>query len=252
MESKFVNFKSIIISTLLLASINLLVAENAHAVNSKQIVMGFHQPIGNPIGDWLSTLYTEAFRRIGYKMIRKTYPSKRLTTLLNKGKIDGELGRVYSYGNNNSNIRRVNIPHWKSKFNAYATNQKIVLNGWQSLQNTDLRVEYPRGIKICELMLPRYVKAENLSTIERAEQGLKKLLVNRTDIFIYTENAVEELQKKPQFKYSGLQKVGLMEKVTAHAYLHEKHHHLLPALEKSLKKMKEEGLFLKYKNRFSK
>jgi hypothetical protein len=38
-----------------------------------------------------------------------------------------------------------------------------------------------------------------------------------------------------------------MESFTAHAFLHKKHKELVPKLSKSLKEMKQEGLFGKYR-----
>lgn len=55
----------------------------------KEITMGFLQPKGHPVMEWLTLQYTEAFSRMGIKMKSKYYPAKRLSVMSNSGLVDG-------------------------------------------------------------------------------------------------------------------------------------------------------------------
>ena len=50
-----------------------------------------------------------------------------------------------------------------------------------------------------------------------------------------------------EFRNSKLRVAGVMDKFTAHAFLHKKHKALVPQLSNILKEMKKEGLFEKYR-----
>jgi hypothetical protein len=202
----------------------------------------------NPEGIFLNLVYTEAFKRLGMTFNYEQYPSKRASMMSDLGKADGELSRIYSYNETHPNVIRVEEPHWQSGFLAVATDPFIKLDGWASLAKTAYKVTYKRGIKGCENNLPNVVRPENLERVETNAQGLKKLLSGWTDLFIASEiDIVSDLQSD-EFRHSGLQIVGVMEKFTSHAFLHKKHKELAPKLAAVLKRMKQEGLVEGYWN----
>ncbi|MCP4374096.1 MAG: amino acid ABC transporter substrate-binding protein, partial [Deltaproteobacteria bacterium] len=145
------------------------------------------------------------------------------------------------------NVIRVEESHYTSGFIALATNPLIQLNGWKSLENTGYLVEYVRGSKISETNLPKYVKPHNLSAITSINQGVKRLILGRTDVFIDAESGLSSILRSDNVEKSGIQIVGVLHKHTAHAFLHKKHKDLEPKLSSVLKKMKKEGLLNKYR-----
>ena len=74
------------------------------------------------------------------------------------------------------------------------------------------------------------------------------MISKRVDVYIDSENMIISILESADFKSSNLYIVGVMEKFTAHAYLHKKNKDLVPKLSAILKDMKKEGLFEKYRS----
>ena len=203
----------------------------------------------SPTGKFLDLVYTEAFKRLGKTFIYKEFPAKRSSYMLNLKIADGELSRIYSFNDAHPNAIRVEEPHWESQFIAVAADPSIHLNGWESLRGTDYRVDYKRGIKGCEVNLPKVVPPENLEVVNEVYQGLGKILAGRTDIFVGAEWNIVSLLESAKFKNSKLRRVGVMEIFTAHMFLLKKHKELTLKLSDVLKDMKREGFFEKYREK---
>jgi len=195
----------------------------------------------------LNLIYTEAFRRMGMIFVYKKYPAARCSAMSDAGKVDGELSRIYSYGEAHPNVIRVEEHHWRSGFIAVAAAPSIHLDGWESLKGSGYRVNYTRGIKGCEINLPKVVRPENLEKVNSVFQGYKKLLKGRAHIYVGAEFNIMRILESDDFRHSKLRIAGVMEKFTAHVFLHNKHKALVPQLSNILKEMKKEGLFETYR-----
>lgn len=201
-------------------------------------------------GRWLSLIYTEAFRRLGYDFQYDSYPGARAPIMAENGDADGEIHRAADYSAITKNLIRVEEPSFSASYGAYAVRPGINLNGWGSLKHTDYKVEYRRGAKLPEAALTEIVKPENLTVITTTEQGLKKLISGRTDIYVDTVYVVIETQrrlKSTDFAASKVYQAGIMVKVNSYVYMHKKHSALVPKIAKVLREMKQEGLIEHYK-----
>ena len=167
--------------------------------------------------------------------------------MLDKGLVDGDTARTYSFGGSYSNVIRVEEPVGWSRFIAYAVDPKISLNGWESLKGTSYRVDYGRGAQICEARLPKVVNQERLSSVVRWPQGLNKLQAGYTDILIAVEDDMLPLLKKDEFKDFNIREAGVMEQIVAYPYFHKKHRDLVPRVAAVLKAISEEGLLEAYR-----
>jgi hypothetical protein len=196
-------------------------------------------------GRWLDLIYTEVFRRLGYGFQYKGYPGGRAPVMAEKGEVDGEIHRGGDYDKIAKNLIKVNEPSFSLSYAAYAVKPGIVLNGWGSLQNTDYTVEYRRGAKVAETGLSAIVKPGKLSHIATPEQGLKKLILGRTDIYVDQEAVVTETLRK--LAPSSVYQAGIMYTGNSHVYLHKRHATLAPKIAAVLKEMKREGLIKQYK-----
>ncbi len=196
-------------------------------------------------GKWTKLIYTEAFERIGKKLVYKHYPAKRCTLMSEKGRAGGELARVHDY--RTDSLVRIEESPFSIRLAAVAVDSSIKLDGWESLRETDYKVECIRGFQRLHDNLKGIVTSQNLSEITTISQGLKKLAIGRTDIFIDLEGRIVKALKSDEFKNSGIKMIGIMEEKIVHAYLHKKHRASVPKLSEVLKKMKEEGLIEKYK-----
>jgi hypothetical protein len=202
-----------------------------------------------PIQQWFIKIYTEALSRMNITLFYRVLPPKRASLYSDQGMLDGELSRVYDYNNEFKNLIRVEEHHLLSVFSAFGTDPTITLNGWQSLKNTNYYVDYRRGIKKCAENLTAIIPSKRLSETHSIQSGVVKLLAGRTDIFIDSEDGVfdylktEELQRMSRERGIDIYKVGIMETVTSHFWLHKKHRDLAPRLSVILSDMKREGLF---------
>lgn len=200
-------------------------------------------------GKWLNLVFTEVFDRLGYKLQYDGYPAARASAMSDAGKVDGEISRVFEYQMGHPNLIRVDELLYSTNFVAFAVKPGIVLHGWKSLQNTTYRVDYRRGVKLSESELNLVVASEHLSNVTTAEQGLKKLIAGRTDLFVDVEFTIVEAIKvldPDKFDVSTLYQAGIMQEVDAYAYLHKKHAALVPKVAEVLKALKQEGLFEYY------
>jgi hypothetical protein len=209
----------------------------------KIVLVGSEGTKASFTGKWLNLIYTEVFRRLGYELEYKGYPNERANVMAETGVVDGEIQRAASYQKISKNLLRVEEPSFSGHVAAYAATPGVVLDGWESLKNTNYRVEYRRGSKLPQTVLPKVVRPEKLSTISTVEQGLKKLIAGRTDIFIEQELVVD----KAEIDYSSLYQAGIVYTGNSYLYMHKRHAALLPKIAEVLKNMKQEGVVERYK-----
>lgn len=198
---------------------------------------------------WMALIYNEAFKRLGIPVRLDYYPLARRVALVEEGLVDGEASRVYSYGNNRPNLVRVEESVVDLGFSLYTANPALRLERIEDLRSTNYIVEYRRGILICETTLKASVAAERLSDVLTQQQGLKKLLAGRTDLYCDIDVYVLQELQSPEFKgVTTVRKViGIGKAVPTYPYLNKKHAELAPRLAAVLKQMKAEGLIEAYR-----
>ncbi len=200
-------------------------------------------------GMFLNMVYTEAFKRLGSTFEYQKYPPIRCIVLSDAGEVDGEITRADRYGETHPNVIRVEEHHYISGFLALSMDESLSLNGWESLRNTDYLVNYRRGVKGAESHVLNVVKPENIEIVNTIPSGLRKLITGRCDVYVESESELIPFLTSDAFRHSGIRIAGVMQRYTAHAYLHKKNQELVPQLEKVLKAMKAEGLFEQYRER---
>jgi len=222
----------------------------------KTITLGGSLNLKNSFyGRWSHLIYSEAFERLGYKFVYKGYPTARLAVESKIGRIDGEINRVASYAELRPNLIRVEESHFSTRNIAFASRPGIKVDNWHSLLNTNYKVEYRRGSKIYEKYLTKYVSAENLSDITSSEQGLKRLLLGRIDIFTELDHPAREILESLDpllYPIAHIYQAGVLGSYPSYVYLHTHHQKLAQQLSVTLIKMKQEGLIEKYKSRLMK
>ena len=199
-------------------------------------------------GKWQERVYTEAFRRMGYDFECKRLPAARSSQMSDSGAVDGEIQRVPGYGKAHPNLIRVEEYGHTIYWVAMALKPGIFIEQWSSLKDTPYRVAYRRGILLSKKNLSNVVTPDKLSVSDTITSALKMLQTERIDLFVGVKYLAEEaIGSNPDFKNAGFYVAGTLAKVNLHAYLHKKHANLVPILSKTLKEMKEEGLFKQYK-----
>jgi len=217
--------------------------------SSDKVVLkvAFTLPPDHHLSKFFTLVYTEAFSRMDIDFQIEHLPPERASEYSDQGLVDGEINRVYSYNETNSNLIRVEEPHMYIRFSAFSTDPELQLYGWESLKNTEYRVEYRLGVKKSELMLPQYVSEDNLIIGYAVEDAIQHLMDNKTDLYVDVENTVEGYLHSTSFnKDIEIFNSGMMEETTGHAFLHKKNSDLVPKLSDTIRDMKSEGLFDQY------
>lgn len=214
---------------------------------ARTIVMVSSDDMARATGRRLSLIYTEAFRRLGYTLVYRSYPAKRSSAMSDAGEVDGEMHRYAGYGEHHPNMVRVETAHFTATYSAYANRPLALGDGWAGLAPTSYRVEYRAGAAFSADMLPAVVEQSRLTAAYSAPLGLRKLMHNRTDIYVDAEPVVDQLLAQPEFAHTGIRRIAVMETAGMHAFLYKTHRALAVRLASTLADMKREGLLEKYR-----
>lgn len=224
------------------------VEETSKSSDGKKIKMVFTQGKNEYTGRWTYLVFTEAFRRLGKELVFETCPPKRCSFWADEGKVDGELGRIYSYAESHPNLVRVEEPVTSIYWTAFTVNPEIRINGWESLRGTHYKVEYRWGLSKAKNKLDEIVQEKNLSHVNNANLGLKKLLAGRSEIYVDIEGNVQKYLAREEFKEAKILNAGILEEETIHVYLHKKNKAYAQPLSDILKQMRHDGFFEAYEN----
>jgi hypothetical protein len=199
---------------------------------------------------WVTKIYGEAFKRLGIPFRLDNYTLARRAALVEEGAADGETSRIYSYGDNKPYLVRVEESLIDFGFSFYTANPKVRVERFEDLRATNYLVEFRRGILLCENTVRQFVPAERTSDVTTQEQGLKKLLAGRTDLYCDIDVYVLQELQSPELNDSAkkVRKViGIGKSVSTYPFLHKRHADLAPRLAAVLKQMKAEGLIEAYR-----
>lgn len=197
-------------------------------------------------------IYTEAFRRLGIPFRMEYYTLARGATLVEQGLADAEFSRVLEYGADKPYLVRVEESVVDLGFSLYAVSPDVKLDHLDDLRATRYLVEYRRGLLLCENTLKALVPSDRLSDVPTREQGLKKLMAGRTDLYCEIDVYVQQELRSPELKeLANADKVhklvSLGKVVPTYPFLNKKHADLAPRLAAVLKQMKTEGLIEAYR-----
>ena len=217
----------------------------------KTFRMAINRPEDSPLYKWVDMIYSEVFQRMNIELVLDSYPLNRASVEINSGNIDGEPARIYNYGDSFKNIIRVEEEVFDLTVMAYSTDPYIIFNnGWESLSGTKLRIEYPRGMKICENNLPKFVAEEYLSAVSETSQGLRRLDADRIDIYVDDRNSAIPIINDPSYDLQGqIYQAGIMDQVPLYMYVHKSKKTLIPLLEDTIRTLREEGLIEEYRKK---
>jgi polar amino acid transport system substrate-binding protein len=200
-------------------------------------------PPNMPFFSNMSAIYTEAFRRMGYGFKLISQPGERAMIDANQGVVDGDAGRIMNIDREKyANLIRVPLPIVTMQDGAYAIDDSIKIEGWESLVGKPYKVGLLKGIKSVEQKLPLYVDQKNIVTLSGVEQCIKMLKARRIDVFI-VGTQIEDTAYMKDGAYKEVKRVGIVETKVLYPWLHKRHKSLAQPLADTLNAMKSEGRF---------
>lgn len=221
--------------------------ETAPAVLIEQpLVINNNHPEGSPAEIWMTKVYKDLYSRINVPLNMVYFPKARGAFYADIGKIDGQVTSVFQYQDKQPEQMRIEFPLIKLSMLAITRkNQTIYVTGWDSLKDTDLRVEYIRGILIAEKQLTDRVAPANLTDSSNAVHSLQKLQHDRIDVFVHGNITLFPLTNSSEFK-GDLVSAGALSTNTLYPYLNRNYEYLVPAIESALSEMKNDGSIYRY------
>jgi polar amino acid transport system substrate-binding protein len=178
-----------------------------------------------------------AFAKIGRKARNVPQPAERSLINANRGINDGDLLRVAGLDKLYPNLVRVRVRLIDFEFVIFTKKTMPPIAGWDDLK--PFSVAIIRGWKILE----RNVRGTaHLTKVEDAEHLFRLLESDRADIVIY-----ERLQGYHVIQKLGLSGIQLLEPPLISRpmflYLHKSHRPLIPALERALTQLIQDGTY---------
>ncbi|NRF70177.1 hypothetical protein HLB44_24525 [Aquincola sp. S2] len=209
---------------------------------AQPFVLGTHQRESTFHGRWLRLIYTEAFRRLGVPLTMAVYPLQRLTQMLDRDEIDGDVGRVPGFGEDHRSLLRVDESVWDLQLGLFGTNAALPTLRLDDLRGSAWRGVYVRGVAICEQLLKPLLPSDQLSALSSETQGLHMLLAGRADFMCTTQFTMLELQLQPEFRQAPpARRLVTLGTIPMHPYVQRRHAGLAGRLATVLRELKSEG-----------
>lgn len=194
-------------------------------------------------GRWLRRIFTEAFRRLGWRLEVQEMPAKRAELALQRGEIDGEMIRTAAYGERHPELQRVEAVLMQESFGIYGTAAAGQPQSLEALRRADGAVIYRRGVVICEQRLRELLPAERLIPISAADNAVRMLARGRARFVCDMDSAFSlSLAHLDAAQAPALQRLfDLGAPLPLYPYLHARHAELAPRLAATLQAMRAEG-----------
>jgi polar amino acid transport system substrate-binding protein len=195
-------------------------------------------PLSNDASSgFIDEVATEAFSRIGYRLLIQHLPPERGLKNSNRGLIDGELIRVKGLDKLYPNL--IHVPEYiiKLEFVAFSNKPISLHNGWSDLAGKT--VAHINGWKYLEQNIPT---SADITKVSNATILFKLLGNKRTDCVVYELFGGNNTVLKQSIQGVIVNRPSLAVE-EMYIYLHKKHVALIPELSKSLINMKNDGSY---------
>lgn len=212
-------------------------------------VIGTPRPEDTVVGDWVRSIYTEAFRRMGQAVRFEVHPVRRLGPLLDAGELDMETARARTFGNDLPSVIRVEESVFDSVPALYVVEPAYQIKRLDELSTKTWRAAYPRGLVECEKALAPLLTPDRIVDTGLTEQAVKMLLAGRVELICGLDIVVLTMPRTPEYKgMSAMRKlIDAGDVLPLYPHLHKRHKDLAPVLAATLRQMKSEGLIEKFR-----
>ena len=194
----------------------------------------------SPIQDVAILVVDKLFKHIKQPISVERLPAKRARFYLKNGFKDGEVLRVFDYGEkNNTNVLRVPTPYYEVKTIAFVEkHNEIQINSVNDLYGH--RIAKLRGHIHSSQTLQNAPKNQEIYDVETMIQAFHMLRKNRVDIALL--NSFDGRATLSKLNITDILPIQTtLAKRDLFIYLHRKHHHLVKALDETVMELKANG-----------
>ncbi len=214
----------------LAATLSMVAAADGAAADMREI--NISTLIGNdPATVIAEHIVSEAYHRIGRRMVVHKLPGERTLIEANDGRMDGELYRKLGMEREYPNLIILPVPLLTYEIVIFTRGTDFVVHGWESLR--PFTIGYVRGIKIVHENTEG-MKREAVGTME---QAMQKLTMGRTDLVVGNRHS-----GLAALEAMGVDDVRALAPALASFpvfhYVHKRHAALVPELLAALQSMK--------------
>lgn len=179
---------------------------------------------------------TQVYKNIGLNITISPLPGKRAQYAANSGNKDGEIMRIWTYGDETPNSIRVPTPYYYLETMPFVLkNSEIVIETKEALAN--YRLTKIRGVKHTNNITHGLT---NIYEMSSTEDMFKLLESGRVDVVL-----TNTIDGNLALTRLGLDNITSMNKPLAllplYHYIHKKHQNLIPLIDKEIKRLNGNG-----------
>lgn len=193
------------------------------------------------------SILAEISRRTPYEFTLTELPSKRAAVEVIKGNFDGDVGRIFEFGQRHPNLIRIDEPIAELPHYAYTYTRLFPVNGWESLKPHRIAVIHGH------IFAEKYMKDHKRIRAHNLEHALQLLKNNRADIFVSSPFLVEEfIRNEQEFKH-GIQRLEpAINSMKQYTYFNKGNERIAKAYSEALVAMKADGTYQEILNKYAK
>lgn len=188
------------------------------------------------IQEVIQIVLPKIYQTIDKKIIITPLPAKRAHYEANAGIKDGETLRIYSYGDENTNLIRVPTPYYSFSTAVFSLkSSQVIINDLNDLKQ--YKVGKVSGIKHLEDITKGF---KNLYDSKNVEKVFQQLVLGNIDVALVTLFEGELLLNKAKFSEIQILAPSLV-KLDLYHYIHKNHEDLVEPINNAIKQMKVSG-----------
>ncbi|MDF1614167.1 substrate-binding periplasmic protein [Desulfurivibrio dismutans] len=198
----------------------------------------FSAPITSPAGDgFLDLLYAELFDRLGTTFEIQLLPGERALRNADAGIDDGDVCRIAGLDEVYPNLRRTTEAVLEYRMTVFSRKHDFTVLGSESLLPYELG--FLSGWKILEYATEEHPRRR---LVDETDQLFLMLAHDRLELVL-----IDRILGLEAVARLGIQGVKILEPPLLqghwYLYLHQRHQHLLPAIDRELRRLKEDGTY---------
>jgi len=176
----------------------------------------------------------EAYNRLGYEIDIHWYKGVEALNKSNSGDTDAELQRIDGLSKKFPNLIQISIPINFLQGSVFTVGQSIEILSWHSLE------PYKIGIVDGIIFAKQGTAGMDVKVAKSYPELFSFLKTGQVDVAVMPRiNGLHKIKKNKEYDIKEVD--GVLETLFLYHYVHKKHRHLVPLLEKTFKEMLLDG-----------